>query len=70
MNWGTNSQAGRSSPLCVRQTSLSYSSTAFKTLYYDRVLQKLKEAMGIDFGKTVYTRAEIRSMVAKSKKTS
>lgn len=43
-------------------------STTFKTLYYDRILQKLKETMGIDFGKNIYTRAGIRSMLAATKK--
>ena len=43
-------------------------STTFKTLYYDRVLQKLKETMGIEFGMNVYTRSAIRSMLAATKK--
>jgi len=43
-------------------------STTFKTLYYDRVLQKLKEKMGIDFGMNVYTRKAIRTMIAETKK--
>ena len=43
-------------------------STTFKTLYYDRVLQKIKETMGIDFGMNVYTRSAIRKMVAATKK--
>jgi transposase len=45
-------------------------STTFKTLYYDRTLQKLKEALDIDFGMNVYTRAAIRKMLAKTKKMS
>ncbi len=43
-------------------------STTFKTLYYDRVLQQLKETMGIEFGRNVYTKADIRSMLAGTKK--
>ncbi len=43
-------------------------STTFMTLYYDSVLRRLKETLGIDFGKNVYTRGEIRTMLAKTKK--
>ena len=45
-------------------------STTFKTLYYDRTLQKLKDALDIDFGMNLYTRDAIRRMLAKTKKTS
>ena len=43
-------------------------STTFKTLYYDPVLKNLYDTLGIEFGKNVYTRAQIRSMLAKTKK--
>ena len=42
--------------------------TTFKTLYYDKVLQNMKETLGIDFGMNLYTRAAIRKMLAKTKK--
>ena len=45
-------------------------STTFKTLYYDKVLQSLKETMDIDFGMNLYTRAAIRKMLAATKKKS
>ena len=45
-------------------------STTFKTLYYDKTLQKLKDALDIDFGMNVYTRAGIRKMLAAAKKKS
>ena len=45
-------------------------STTFKTIYYNKILQKLKERMGIDFGRNVYTRAAIRKMMANTKKSS
>ena len=45
-------------------------STTFKTLYYDKVLQRLKETMNIDFGMNLYTREAIRRMLAKTKKKS
>lgn len=44
-------------------------STTFKTLYYDEVLQKLHEVLDIPFGRNIYTRAAIRSMLANTKKT-
>ena len=44
--------------------------TTFKTLYYDNVLQNLKEVLDIDFGMNLYTRAAIRKMLAKTKKLS
>ncbi len=40
----------------------------FLTLYYDKVLWKLKDCLGIEFGKNVYTRSAIRSMIGKTKK--
>ncbi len=40
----------------------------FLTLYYDRVLQGLKERLGIEFGRNVYTRQAIRKMLGDSKK--
>ncbi len=43
-------------------------STTFKTLYYDKVLQKLKSKFGIEFGQNVYTRDAIKKMLAKTKK--
>ena len=43
-------------------------STTFKTVYYDSVLQALHEAKGIEFGQNIYTRAELRHMLAKTKK--
>lgn len=45
-------------------------STTFKTLYYDKTLQKLKDTLDIDFGMNVYTRAGIRKMLAAAKKKS
>jgi transposase len=45
-------------------------SPTFKTLYYDKTLQKLKDALDIDFGMNVYTRAGIRKMLAAAKKKS
>ncbi len=45
-------------------------STTFKTLYYDKTLQKLKEVLDIEFGVNVYTRAGIRKMLAAAKKKS
>ena len=44
-------------------------STTFKTLYYDKTLQKLKDALDIDFGMNVYTRVGIRKMLAAAKKS-
>lgn len=43
-------------------------STTFMTVYYDHVLQRLKETMGVDFGTNVYTKAAIRTMMAGTKK--
>ncbi|MCF7953968.1 MAG: transposase, partial [Spirochaetales bacterium] len=43
-------------------------STTFKTLYYDRILQRLKETMNIDFGMNIYSRSAIRKMLAATKK--
>jgi len=40
----------------------------FMTLYYDSVLQKLKEKLGIGFGRNVYTKEDIRKMLGDSKK--
>ena len=44
--------------------------TTFKTLYYDKTLQKLKEVLDIEFGVNVYTRAGIRKMLAAAKRKS
>ena len=43
-------------------------STTFMTLYYDLVLRDLYETKGIEFGQNLYTRSQIRSMLAKTKK--
>jgi transposase len=43
-------------------------STTFKTLYYDPVLKSLYDTLDIEFGQNIYTRAQIRSMLAKTKK--
>jgi transposase len=43
-------------------------STTFKTLYYDSVLKNLYDTFGVEFGKNVYTRSQIRSMLASTKK--
>ncbi len=40
----------------------------FLTLHYDRVLWKLKETFGIEFGRNVYTKQDIRSMLAATKR--
>jgi len=45
-------------------------STTFKTLYYDKVLQKLKKVFDIEFGMNLYTRAGLRKMLAGTKKRS
>lgn len=45
-------------------------STTFMTLFYDPVLRRFKEPLGIDFGRNMYTRAEIRKMLAGTKKKS
>ncbi len=49
---------------------MELNSTTFKTLYYDPVLKDLHDTLGIDFGKNVYSRAQIRSMLAKTKRKS
>ena len=51
-----------------KATVVELDSTTFKTHYYDRILQKLKDRMNIEFGKNVYTRAAIRKMLAETKK--
>lgn len=43
-------------------------STTFKTLYYDEVLKALYNTMGIEFGRNLYTRLDLRKMLAKTKK--
>ena len=43
-------------------------STTFKTAYYDTVLKSLHDTMGMDFGRTIYSRSAIRSMLAKTKR--
>lgn len=43
-------------------------STTFKTLFYNKVLWRLRETKDLDFGRNVYTRAEIKKMLAKTKK--
>lgn len=40
----------------------------FLTLYYDRTLQKLKEKLGIEFGRNVYTKEHIKKMMGDAKK--
>lgn len=40
----------------------------FKTLYYDFPLQRLYELKDIEFGQNVYTRSQIRKMLARTKK--
>ena len=40
----------------------------FLTLYYDRVLQSLKEKFGIEFGRNVYTKENIKRMMGDAKK--
>jgi transposase len=42
----------------------------FLTLYYDRVLQKLKGKLGIEFGRNVYTKDNIKRMMGDAKKAS
>ena len=44
--------------------------SVFKTVYYDTVLQTLKDRYGINFGQNVYTRDTIKKMLAKTKKSS
>ena len=43
-------------------------STTFKTLYYDPILKDLYHTLGIEFGQNIYTRSQVRSMLAKTKK--
>lgn len=43
-------------------------STTFKTVYYDRVLQKLKYKYGINYGQNVYRRTDIKKILAETKK--
>lgn len=43
-------------------------STTFKLTYYDRILQKLKNKYGIEYGQNIYTRDQIKKMIAKTKK--
>ncbi len=38
-------------------------SSHFLTLYYDKVLWKLKDRLGIEFGRNLYTKADIRSLI-------
>lgn len=53
----------------LRQANVAeLNSTTFKTLYYDEVLKALYDKMGIEFGQNIYTRAELKSMIAKTKK--
>jgi transposase len=44
--------------------------STFKTLYYDKVMKRLKEKMGINFGMNVYSKVAIRKMLAGTKKKS
>jgi transposase len=53
-----------------RATVTELNSTTFKTGYYDRILQHMKETFGIEFGKNVYTKADIRKILAKTKNKS
>ena len=43
-------------------------STTFKTAYYDPILKELYDTLGIEFGQNIYTRSQIKSMLAKTKK--
>ncbi|MGD6731506.1 MAG: IS1634 family transposase [Pleomorphochaeta sp.] len=43
-------------------------STTFKLTYYDRILQKIKNKYGIEYGQNIYTRNQIKKMIAKTKK--
>ncbi len=43
-------------------------STTFKTIYYSKVLKKIKDVIGIDYGRNVYSRLAIRKMLATTKK--
>ena len=43
-------------------------STTFKLTYYDRILQKIKNKYGIEYGQNIYTREQIKKMIAKTKK--
>ncbi len=43
-------------------------STTFKTVYYDEVLKSLYDTMGIEFGRNIYRRADLRTMIAETKK--
>jgi transposase len=51
-----------------RASVAELNSTTFKTLYYDEVLKALHDKMGIEFGRNIYTRSALRSMLAKTKK--
>jgi transposase len=42
----------------------------FLTLYYDKVLWKLKDRLGLDFGRNVYTKEAIKKMIGDTKKQS
>ncbi len=43
-------------------------STTFKTVYYDEVLKSLYDTMGVEFGRNIYRRADLRTMIAETKK--
>ncbi len=43
-------------------------STTFKTIYYDEVLKSFYDTMGIEFGRNIYRRADLRTMIAETKK--
>ena len=43
-------------------------STTYKLTYYDRILQKIKIKYGIEYGQNIYTREQIKKMIAKTKK--
>jgi transposase len=51
-----------------KATVAELDSTTFKTLYYDPVLKSLNDTMGIEFGQNIYTRSQLRGMLAKTKR--
>lgn len=52
-----------------KATVAELDSTTFKTLYYDNVLKSLRDKMGIEFGRNIYSRSALRGMLAKTKET-
>jgi hypothetical protein len=51
-----------------KANEVELNSTTFKLTYYDRILQKLKNKYGIEYGQNIYTRDQIKKMIAKTKK--